>query len=317
MSDDARGRAWPEIPFDDWEGTCAALHLWSQVVGKIRLATTPWLNHSWHVALYPTARGLTTSAMPHGAGVFQIDLDLLAHELHVVMSDGASHRLRLGPGSVAGFYHDVMEALRGLGIDVEIGRLPSEVPDAIPFDEDEAQRPYDAGAVERFWRALLSSVRVMQHFRTGFLGKASPVHFFWGSFDLAVSRFSGREAPLHPGGVPNLRDEVAQEAYSHEVSSAGFWPGHGGLGHAAYYSYVWPEPDGFSETVVAPDAAAYDKGLGEFVLPYDAVRTASDPEGTLLEFLETTYAAAADAAGWDRGRLECPLGRSGVPRPLA
>jgi hypothetical protein len=317
MTDDVRDSGWPAIPFDEWQETCATLHLWTQVIGKIRLATTPWMNHSWHVVLYPTARGLTTSSMPHGSGAFQIDFDFLAHELHMAVSGGSSHRLGLRSGSVAGFHREVMEALGGLGVDVTIDRLPNEIPDAIPFHEDEAERPYDPEAAHRFWRALLSSARVMERFRTGYLGKVSPVHFFWGSFDLAVTRFSGREAPLHPGGIPNLPDSVVREAYSHEVSSAGFWPGNGGLGYPAYYSYAWPAPDGFATAVAGPTAASYDENLGEFLLPYDAVRAAPEPEEALLEFLESTYAAAADAGAWDRNALECPRGRPGVARPLA
>ncbi|HEX5036080.1 MAG TPA: DUF5996 family protein [bacterium] len=307
---------WPDIPLTAWEDTCSTLHLWTQIVGKIRLAFTPWVNHSWHVVLYPTPRGLTTSPIPFGRESFQIDFDFLAHALVIAKSDGAVARLPLRPQTVAGFYAEVVQALEGMGIEAKIDRMPNELPDAILFDRDETHRSYDAEAAQKFFRALHSSHRVLSEFRSAFLGKVSPVHFFWGSFDLAVTRFSGRKAPLLTGSRPGLPDTVNREAYSHEVSSAGFWPGNGGLGYPAFYSYAYPEPKGFSEFHVEPKETVYDTNFSQFFLPYDAVRTAADPEATLLRFLESTYRAVADNAGWDRSALECPLGRPKVPRPV-
>lgn len=308
--------AWPELPYAAWRDSCETLQLWTQIVGKIRLTLTPWQNHSWHVALYLTTRGLTTSPIPYGARSFQIDFDFIDHALVIATSDGAQKRLLLLPQSVASFYAIVMSALRDLGIDVTIDDMPNEIPTPIRFPDDQQHASYDREAVQRFWRVLVQADRVFKQFRTGFLGKASPVHFFWGSFDLAVTRFSGRVAPKHPGGVPYLPDHVAQEAYSHEVSSAGFWPGGGAIDYPAFYSYAYPAPDGFADAAVQPDAAFFSKELGEFLLPYDAVRTAPDPDAALLAFLESTYRAAADGAAWDRSALECPLGVPGVPRPL-
>jgi hypothetical protein len=307
---------WPALDWAGWKDTCSTLHLWTQVVGKIRVKLTPWVNHGWHSALYVTARGLTTSPIPYEGRHFQVDFDFIAHQLSIRDDAGGIEVLALSPMSVADFHGRVMGALARLGIMIRIHRRPNEVADAIPFDEDQMHASYDAGAAHRFWRVLSSSTRVFQQFRTGFLGKVSPVHFFWGSFDLAVTRFSGRPAPLHPGGVPNLPDSVAREAYSHEVSSAGFWPGDERTGFAAFYAYAWPEPKGFRHAPVGPAEAGFDASLGEFLLPYDAVRVAPDPESVLLEFLETSYAAAADAGGWDRAALECAPGRPGVPRPL-
>jgi hypothetical protein len=306
---------WPQLPYDAWKETCSHLHLMTQIVGKIRLAQTPWVNHSWHVALYLTPRGLTTGPIPHGNRVFDIAFDLIAHELHIRTSDGGEHRIRLQPQSVASFHADVMDALRALNVPVEINDHPNEIPDAIPFTIDRAVRPYDEAYTHRFWRALLQADRVLKRFRTSFLGKVSPVHFFWGSFDLAVTRFSGRDAPLHPGGVPALPDSVTREAYSHEVSSAGFWPGGAGL-DSAFYSYAYPEPDGFRDAAIRPSTAYFHKDLREFLLPYDVVRTASDPERTLLDFLYSTYEAAAIAGRWDRPHLECREGRVRIPRPV-
>ncbi len=307
---------WPDLPYAAWKDTCATLQLWTQIVGKIRLAQTPWLNHSWHVPLYVTARGLTTSPIPHPGGIFEIAFDFVAHSLVITASDGRSRGLPLRPQSVATFFAVVMRALDDLGLNVRINEIPSEIADALPFSADHAHAAYDADYAQRFWRVLLEASRVFGQFRTGFLGKSSPVHFFWGSFDLAVTRFSGRPAPPHPGGVPNLPDAVAREAYSHEVSSAGFWPGGGAIDHAAFYSYAYPEPKGFRTTRIRPEAARFSEQLGEFVLPYEAVRTAADPDATLLAFLDSTYAAAADAAGWDRAALDCAPGRPGVPRAL-
>ena len=307
---------WPELPLAAWRQTYETLHLWTQIVGKIRLARTPWLNHSWHVTLYVTARGLTTSSIPDGMRSFQIDFDFIDHVLQISTSDRATQQRALAGHSVASFYAAVMADLAELGIDISIDEMPNELPDPIRFSQDDAHASYDADAVGRFFQILLNADRVFKQFRTGFLGKASPVHFFWGSFDLAVTRFSGRRAPRHPGGVPHLPDDVACEAYSHEVSSAGFWPGSGAIDYPAFYSYAYPEPPGFRATPVRPDAAFFSEALGEFVLPYDAVRTAAAPDQALLGFLQSTYEAAANAAKWDRDALECTSGQPGVVREI-
>jgi hypothetical protein len=309
--------AWPELPYDAWRETCATLQLRTQIIGKIRLLFTPWLNHSWHVTLFVTARGLTTTPIPYGSRVFQIDFDFLDHVLRIDTSEGAQGQIALQPQTTAEFYAAVMANLACLGIEAKINERPNEVQDAIPFSEDRVHAAYDADAVNRFWRVLVQADRVFKQFRTGFLGKCSPVHFFWGSFDLAVTRFSGRRAPLHPGGVPNLADEVVREAYSHEVSSAGFWPGGGAIDYPAFYSYAYPEPSGFRARMVRPSAAFYSGDLGEFILPYEAVRTAPAPDEALLAFLQTTYDAAADDGGWDRATLEAPLGKSRTPRDIS
>jgi hypothetical protein len=309
--------AWPDLPYAAWKETCTTLHLWTQVVGKIRLAQVPWLNHSWHATLYVTARGLTTSPIPYGTRVFEIDFDFIAHRLHVRVDDGRERTLPLKPQSVAEFHGAVLEALAELGLPIEINESPNEVADPIPFPRDNVHSAYDADYAHRFWRVLLQTDRVFRQFRTAFLGKCSPVHLFWGSFDMAVTRFSGRRAPLHPGGVPNLPDEVTQEAYSHEVSSAGFWPGGGPADDAAFYSYAYPEPPGFRADRVRPDEAFFSEQAGEFLLPYEAVRTAKDPDRMLLAFLQSTYEAAAKAGKWDRAALECPLGVPSVPRRVA
>jgi hypothetical protein len=307
---------WPDLPYPAWREGCETLRLWTQVVGKIRLTQTPWLNHSWHVTLYVTARGLTTSPIPYGERVFQIDFDFLDHVLRIETGDGARRQLPLRPQPVAEFYAAVMATLSDLGMQIAIDETPNEVPDAIRFSEDHVHAAYDPDYAQRFSRLLVQADRVFKNFRTSFIGKCSPVHFFWGSFDLAVTRFSGRRAPPHPGGVPNLPDDVAREAYSHEVSSAGFWPGGGGIDFPAFYSYCYPAPEGFASAAVRPDAAFFSRELGEFILPYEAVRTAEAPDTMLLEFLQSTYEAAADAAHWDRAALECPPGRPGVPRPI-
>ncbi len=309
---------WPELPYAAWKDTCQTLHLWTQIVGKIRLARTPWLNHSWHVTLYVTARGLTTSPIGDGARSFQIDFDFIDHVLWLRTSDGHFRQVVLKPMTVAEFYGDVLHALAELGIVVRINTRPSEIPDAVPFPDDRVHASYDRDFANRFWRVLSASNDVFAQFRTGFLGKASPVHFFWGSFDLAVTRFSGRGAPRHPGGVPNLPDSVTQEAYSHEESSAGFWPGGGGgaIDYPAYYSYAYPAPEGFASAQVRPGAAFFAKELGEFILPYDAVRTAVDPRAALMAFLQSTYDAAADLGRWDRRALECAIGEARVVRRL-
>ena len=296
--------AWPALPLEAWSDTYATLHLYLQIVGKVRLALSPWVNHSWHVALHLSARGLTTSVIPYGNRVFEIELDFIDHTLSITTADGMRGGFALEAQPVATFYARLMEELRKLGIAVTIRLMPNEIPDAIPFDQDQTHATYDGEYVNRFWRALVQSHRVFTLFRARFIGKCSPVHFFWGAPDLAVTRFSGRTAPAHPGGVPNLPDRVAREAYSHEVSSCGFWPGGGPVPHAAFYAYAYPEPAGFSTTVVKPAPAFYSTDLREFILPYDAVRLAASPDDTLLEFLQTTYDAAADLARWDRAALE-------------
>ena len=311
---DASQNAWPDLPTAAWRQTYATLHLWTQIIGKIRLVRTPWLNHSWHIALYVTARGLTTSPIQDGAGTFQIDLDFIDHALRISTGDGTTREFALAGHSVASFYAALMTALAELGIHVVIDEMPNELPDPIRFTQDKQHASDDPDAVRRFFQILTNADRVFKQFRTGFLGKASPVHFFWGSFDLAVTRFSGRRAPRHPGGVPHLSDEVACEAYSHEVSSAGFWPGGGAIDYPAFYSYAYPEPPGFRATQVRPDSAFFSEALGEFILPYDAVRNAAEPDQALLDFLQSTYEAAANAAQWDRDALECQLGQPGVVR---
>jgi hypothetical protein len=306
---------WPDLPYPDWRETAATLQLWTQIVGKIRLSLTPWLNHGWQVPLYVTARGLGTSPIPVGHEILEMDFDFIGHQLVVRTSRGEEWALALEAQTVAEFYQRLVACLAGLGIPVAINPMPNEVPDPIPFPEDHTHASYDSAAAHRFWRALVQIDRVFKHFRSGFLGKASPVHFFWGSFDLAVTRFSGRPAPLHPGGVPGLPDRVTREAYSHEVSSAGFWPGSDAFPQAAFYSYAYPEPPGFRDRPVSP-GARFDAGMGEFILPYDTVRHAASPEGLLMDFLSTTYRAAAEAGNWDRAALECPLGLPAQPRPV-
>jgi hypothetical protein len=310
----SRADRWPELPYAAWKDTCITLHLWTQIVGKIRLALMPWLNHSWHVTLRVTARGLATPLISTATHDFQIELDFIDHTLWVRTADGHIRQVMLRPVSVAEFFADVMIALDELGIRVAIGEMPSEIPDAFPFSEDRVHGSYDPEYAYRFWRVLLCAQAVFTRFRTSFLGKASPVHFFWGSFDLAVTRFSGRRAPPHPGGIPHLSDAVTREAYSHEVSSAGFWPGGGPIDDAAFYSYAYPAPEGLASARVRPPQAFFSKELGEFLLPYDAVRTARDPDAALMEFLQSTYEAAADAAKWDRANLECAQGEIGKPR---
>ena len=306
---------WPDLSFSAWRDTAATLHLWTQIVGKVRLSLTPWINHSWQVPLYVTARGLGTSPMPFATELLEMEFDFLAHRLHARTSRGEERTLALEPQSVADFYARVLELLRSLDVRVAINPLPSELPQPVRFPEDRIHAAYDPAATHRFWRALVQIHNVFTHFRSGFLGKVSPVHFFWGSFDLAVTRFSGRTAPPHPGGVPGLSDAVVHEAYSHEVSSAGFWPGNASFPQAAFYSYAYPEPQGFRERAVTA-GASYDTTLGEFILPYDRVRAAADPHATLLDFLSSTYAAAADCGKWDRAALECSFGAPGRVRTL-
>ena len=309
-----RADAWPELPYAAWKDTYATLHLWTQIVGKVRLALTPWLNHSWHVTLYVSARGLSTGPMPTESRDLSIEFDFIDHVLWLRTSDGHFRQIVLRPVPVAEFYGDVMHALSELGVVVRINEMPSEIPDAIRFSEDRTHAAYDRVYANRHFRVLASTNRVFSHFRTGFLGKASPVHFFWGSFDLAVTRFSGRPAPLLSKSTPGLPDAVGREAYSHEVSSAGFWPGGGPIDYPAYYSYAYPEPKGFSAARVQPAEAFYFEEFGQFILRYDAVRTAGDPEAALMIFLQSTYEAAADLGQWDRKALECALGAKGRVR---
>jgi len=295
---------WPSLPLEAWSDTSATLHLWTQIVGKIRVAQCPWVNHSWHVTLHVTAKGLTTLPIPYGDRTFQIDFDFVHHLLTVQSSDGRIGHFKLEPQSVATFYSRLMDQMAKVDLHVRIHRKPNEVADAIPFDRDESHAAYDREYANRYWRALVQADRVLTEFRARFAGKCSPVHYFWGAPDLAVTRFSGRRAPEHPGGIPNLPDTVTREAYSHEVSSCGFWAGGGPVPYAAFYSYAYPEPAGFSAAPVKPDAAFYSADLREFILPYDRVRQAADPDTTLLEFLQTTYEAAANLAKWDRAALE-------------
>ena len=306
---------WPNLPYADLKDTCETLRLWTQIVGKIRLACSPWLNHSWQVTLYVTARGLSTSLIPHSNGGFDLEFDFTDQVLRLRTSWGPTADIALQRQSVAAFYSQVMDALSKAGAPTKINVTPSEFPDPVtPFPEDNILRAYDPEVAHRFWRALVRVDEVFKLFRSGFLGKASPVHLFWGSFDLAVTRFSGRRAPSHPGGVPHLPDAVAREAYSHEVSSAGFWPGGPGVEYPAFYAYAYPEPPGFRDAAVKPTGAAFNPQLGEFLLPYETVRAAPDPQSALLAFLSSTYAAAADVGGWDRAALECGIGRPGIPR---
>jgi hypothetical protein len=303
----AKADRWPRLPpLAEWGDTLTTLHMWSQVVGKIRLARAPHVNHSWGTTLYVTTRGLTTSPIPRGEGAFAIDFDFVDHRLRISTSEGDERSFALEPMSVADFFAKTMQALGELGVTVHIFPRPVEVVEAIRFDEDRQHASYDAKTVNLYWRALVEAERVLSEFRARFIGKVSPVHFFWGGFDLAVTRFSGRTAPKHPGGVPNCADWVMQEAYSHEVSSAGFWPGRGlgGREEPAFYAYAYPQPAGFAEFSIEPKAAYFHQGLGEFILPYEAVRTAADADHALLSFLESTYEAAAVLAAWDRRALE-------------
>ncbi|MES2337116.1 MAG: DUF5996 family protein [Pseudomonadota bacterium] len=305
--------SWPALPYVEWADTCAGLQLCTQIVGKYRLAHTPWLNHSWHATLYPTSRGLTTGPVPDGDVTLTLTFDLSEHVL-IGETVGRRERFHLEPMSVADFLERTTMLVERLGGRMKINGVPNEVPDPVAFAVDKGVRPYDRDAVERFHAIILAVERVFARFRTGFLGKVSPVHLFWGSFDLAVTRFSGKRAPLHPGGVPGLPDDVTREAYSHEVSSAGFWPGGGGVTEPMFYSYAYPSPQGFADAPVEPASARFDPNLGEFLLPYEAVRTSADPKRELMRFLQSTYAAAANLSGWDRQTLECGPGVPGVPR---
>ena len=308
--------SWPSIPYAEWRDTLETLQLWTQIVGKIRLAQTPWVNHAWHSALHVSARGLTTSLISLPNSGIEIEFDFIAHRLWLRTTTGGEASVPLAPQTVRAFYGEVMAALLSVGVEVEINRIPNEVAEPIPFPDDDRHHTYDGGAAHRFWLAVLQCDRVFKLFRTRFTGKCSPVHFFWGSFDLAVTRFSGRTAPPHPGGVPNLPDAVAREAYSHEVSSAGFWPGGGPIDYPAFYSYAYPEPPGYRGVSPGPNGGFFDDRMGEFILPYEVVRTAEDPDAVLLEFLQATYEAAADRGAWDRAALEVPTGDFGRPRAV-
>jgi hypothetical protein len=296
--------SWPALPFAEWKDTAITLHMWTQIIGKIRLTLSPWTNHSWHVTLYVTSRGLTTSPIPRGTSTFEIRFDFIDHELRILKSDGAARVLKLRPQPVAKFYREVMNALAEMELPVTINMTPNEIENPVSFDQDEEHRSYDREYANRFWRVLVQSDRVFKEFRSRFCGKCSPVHFFWGSFDLAVTRFSGRPAPPHPGGVPHLPDEITREAYSQEVSSLGFWPGNAAAPTPIFYSYAYPEPPAFAEAKIQPDAAFYEAKLREFILPYDAVRTAERPDEVLLDFAQSAYDAASELGKWDRAALE-------------
>lgn len=293
---------WPDLPWETWQETCTSLHRWTQIVGKIRLKLAPLVNHWWQVPLYVTPRGLTTSAIPYSSRIFQVDFDFLSHQMNILMDDGETRSLNLTSRSVADFYEETMQALKSLGVEVKIWTTPVEVEDRTPFERDFRRAPYDPEYVGRFWKALVQIDRVMKQFRSLFIGKVSPVHFFWGAFDHAVTRFSGRRAPEHPG-VPNVARFVMVEAYSHEVSSCGFWPG-AGLGMPAFYAYAYPEPHEFRSYGVEPSEAYYHDGLREFILPYEAVRKAASPDEKLLSFFQSTYEAAAELGHWNRLELE-------------
>jgi hypothetical protein len=293
---------WPPLPYADWADTAETLHMWTQIVGKIRMAKTPAMNHWWHVPLYVTSTGLGTSMIPNGGRPFEIQFDFLAHRLTVTAGDGSHREIALAPMAVADFYERVMRVLRELKIDVRINTQPQEVANPVAFESDRQHKSYDARAAQRFWRALVSSYEVFSEFRSRFIGKVSPVHFFWGGFDLAVSRFSGRRAPKH-APIPGVSYAMIQEAYSHECSSVGFWPGGNGS-DAAYFSYTYPEPDGFAKARVKPDEASWNETMREFLLPYEAVRKAADPAAMLMDFCQSTYEAGANLANWPRADLE-------------
>ena len=303
----ASHRQWPELPEAAWAESRATLQLWTQIVGKIRLALTPALNQTWNVTLYPTARGLTTAAMWHGIRAVQIDFDFLGHQLRIETSAGGQRSIGLRPMTVAAFYEEVMAGMAELGTPVRIWEMPVEMEERIAFSADETHKAYDAEYVERFWRVLLQATRVIGVFRAEFIGKVSPVHLFWGALDLACTRFSGRRAPEHPS-MPGLPDRVTRDAYSHEVSSCGFWAGAAGT-EAMFYSYAYPQPPGYTDWAVRPGGAMFSQAMGEFVLPYEVVRLAEDPDAVLLEFLESTYEAAAVCGGWNRAELERPVRR--------
>lgn len=315
MMSSTSNNPWPDLSGFDLRPTTDALHLWSQIVGKVRLMLTPWINHSWQATFYLSGRGFTTGPIYADGRAFEMEFDLLNDLLRIDTAEGETKRVKLEVQSVAAFYAATMASLAELGLAVDIHRMPCEIPDAVAFTEDHAPRAYNPDAARAYWRAMLQVQRVFLLFRTRFIGKCSPIHLFWGSFDLAVTRFSGRDAPPHPGGVPRLPDAVAREAYSREVSSAGFWPG---IDYPTFYSYAYPAPDGFNMAKVEPEAAMFDTGLGEFLLPYDAVRSSADPDTALMAFLQSTYEGAANLAHWERSRLERPQGRLGrLPEGVA
>jgi Family of unknown function (DUF5996) len=294
----------PSLPLAEWQDTYTTLHLWTQIVGKIRLALSPSVNHWWHSTLYVTPRGLTTGTMPYKTRSVEIRFDFIDHQLHIESSDGATQTVELMPRSVADFYQAVMAALKAINIEVRIWTMPQEIANPILFDQDDEHITYDPESAQRFWQILVQTDRILRTFRSNFVGKSSPVHFFWGSFDLALTRFSGRTAPQHPGGVPGMADWVTREAYSHEVSSCGFWAGDQAVTEAVFYAYAYPEPESFQTYPIQPEEAFYNAQLREFILPYEIVRQAADPEAMLLTFLQSTYEAAANLAHWDRGLLE-------------
>ncbi len=304
---------WPDLSDQPLVPTLETLHLWSQVVGKVRLMLTPWENHGWHVPFYITPRGIGTGLVPVPARAFSIEFDFIAGALIVRVSDGGEGRVALEPQSVAAFHSSVLTTLGELGIAVSIDPMPTEIKHAVRFDNDTQDRGFDLGVIRTYWRALVEVHRVFQLFRTRFIGKTSPIHLFWGAFDLALTRFSGRVAPSHPGGAPYMNDAIARDAYSREVSSAGFWPNLSGADGPSFYSYAYPSPKGFAGRQVLPVGARYDDALGEYILPYATMRASEDPDATLLTFLQTTYEAAADLAGWDRPALEREQGLVGRP----
>ncbi len=295
----SKQEAWPALPLEAWEDTRATLHMWTQIVGKVRLEQTPLVNHWWNVPLYVSARGLTTTAMPYGETFFEMEFDFIDHNLVISVSDGAVRKVKLEPKSVAIFYQETMAALSDLGLEINIWKMPVEIPDPIPFDQDYKHESYDPEMAQRCWQVLRQCDRVMQDFRSRFIGKCSPVHFFWGSFDMALTRFSGRVAPPREGADP-----ITVEAYSHEVISHGWWPGQGPLGKPAFYSYTAPAPDGLAQATIRPEKAFWSTEMSEFLMLYDDVRTAEDPDAALMEFLQSTYEAGADLAKWDRASLE-------------
>ncbi|RAJ20856.1 DUF5996 family protein [Pedobacter cryoconitis] len=296
--------SWPELKYENLKQTIATVQLWTQIVGKIRLVKSPWLNHSWHVTLYVSGKGLTTGSIPYQNGLFQIDFDFLSHQLIITSSANGQQQFNLSPHTVSSFYHELFEKLGLLEIDAEIYAKPNEIEDAIPFQEDTIHCHYDENQITAFWQALIKMEAVFSRFRAKFSGKCSPVHFFWGGFDLAVTRFSGRKAPKHAGGVPNMPLDVMQEAYSHEVSSCGFWAGNDNFPYPIFYAYCYPAPETFKDQPVKPEKAFYSPDLGEFILHYEEVKNAADPEGFLMEFLQSTYEAAAITGNWDRAALE-------------
>lgn len=295
---------WPELPLDSWKHTYVTLHMWTQIVGKIRLMLSPHVNHWWQVVLYVTARGLSSSPIPYGNRTFELDFDFVDHSLNLRTNDETVRKFPLVSQSVAGLYNDLFGTLHGIGIEAKIRTVPVEVPERIPFEEDNRHASYDPEYARRCWQIMLHADRILKRFRSGFIGKCSPVHFFWGAFDMAVTRFSGRPAPEHPGGVPGLADFVVREAYSHEVSSCGFWPGGGLIQEPAFYAYAYPEPSGFKDAEINPNEAFYVSEMGEFVLPYEAVRKSSQPDHMVMSFLQSTYEAAASLGKWDRIALE-------------